>query len=143
MSWSYKFLDHTADIAVDVEADSLDELFISSANSWRDSISDDKKSISTERRSLVLSEDDLEILLVSFLTELNFLYQSESWLMDSLNHLLITHKNESWYLSAELLGHKFNQSEVNIKAEIKAVTYHQMEIKEENGKFSTRIVFDI
>jgi SHS2 domain-containing protein len=143
VSWSYKFLDHTADIAVDVEADSLDELFISSANSWRDSISDDKKSISTERRSLVLSEDDLEILLVSFLTELNFLYQSESWLMDSLNHLLITHKNESWYLSAELLGHKFNQSEVNIKAEIKAVTYHQMEIKEENGKFSTRIVFDI
>ena len=143
MSWSYKFLDHTADIAVDVEADALEELFIASANSWRDSISDDKNSISTERRSLVLSEDDLEILLVSFLTELNFIYQFESWLMDSLNHLQISHKNESWYLGAEILGHKFNQNEVNLKAEIKAITYHQMEIKERGGKFSTRIVFDI
>jgi len=143
MAYKYIFLDHTADIAVDVEADSLDELFIASVYSWRDSISDDKNSLSTEKRSLVLSEDNLEILLVSFLSELNFLYQSESWIMDSVIFIQITKTNDSWNLGSELLGHNFNRKEMNLKAEIKAITYHQMEIKEQLGKFFTRIVFDI
>ena len=28
MSWEYNFLDHTADIAVDIKADTLDELLM-------------------------------------------------------------------------------------------------------------------
>lgn len=143
MSWKFNFLDHTADIAVDVEADSLDELFTASAHSWRESISDDKYSLSTERRSVVLSDDNLEILLVSFLSELNYVYQSESWIMDSVNTLQINKKDDLWYLGVELLGRTFNRDKVNFKAEIKAITYHQMEIIEQNGKFFTRIVFDI
>jgi len=143
MSWKINFLDHTADIAVDVEADSLDELFTASAHSWRESISDDENSLSTERRSLVMSDDDLEILLVSFLSELNYVYQSESWIMDSVHALQINKKDGVWYLGVELVGHTFNRDRANIKTEIKAITYHQMNITELNGKFFTKIVFDI
>ena len=92
---------------------------------------------------LDLSENNLEVLLVSFLSELNFLYQSESWMMDKVNSLIITEKNDSWNLNAEILGQSFNRKEMNLKTEIKAITYHQMEIKEQQGRFSTRIVFDI
>ncbi|HAB53280.1 MAG: hypothetical protein A2315_14675 [Ignavibacteria bacterium RIFOXYB2_FULL_35_12] len=143
MSWEYNFLDHTADIAVDIKADTLDELFMASAYSWRDYISDDDNSFSSEKHLLDLSENNLEVLLVSFLSELNFLYQSESWMMDKVNSLIITEKNDSWNLNAEILGQSFNRKEMNLKTEIKAITYHQMEIKEQQGRFSTRIVFDI
>ena len=143
MSWEYNFLDHTADIAVDIKADTLDELFMASAYSWRDYISDDDNSFSSEKHLLDLSENNLEVLLVSFLSELNFLYQSESWMMDKVNSLIITEKNDSWNLNAEILGQSSNRREMNLKTEIKAITYHQMEIKEQQGRFSTRIVFVI
>ena len=143
MSWKYNFLDHTADIALDVEADTLDELFTASAFAWRDSISDDKESSQPQERSLVLSENDLEILLVSFLSELNFLFQSESWMMNSIKYIEIGKEDDGWTLSVKILGGNFNRNELRLKTEIKAITYHQMEIKEKDGKFSTRIVFDI
>ena len=143
MAYKYIFLDHTADIAVDIEADALDELFIASAHAWRDSISDDRKSSQSQERTLILSENDLEILLVSFLTELNFLYQSKSWMMDSVNSIEIYEGNAIWNLKAKITGNHCDRTKMNLKSEIKAITYHQMEIKEKNGKFSTRIVFDI
>ena len=143
MAYKYIFLDHTADIAVDVEADTLDELFTASAFAWRDSISDDKESFQSQERSLVLSENGMEILLVSFLSELNFLYQSESWMMNSIKYIEIGKKDDGWTLSLKILGGNFNRNDMKLKSEIKAITYHQMEIKEKNGKFSTRIVFDI
>ena len=143
MAWEYNYLDHTADIAVDVEADTLDELFIASGYAWRDSISDDRKSSQSQERSLVLSESNLEILLVTFLSELNYLYQSESWMMDSIQCIEINKEGDIWKLSIKILGGNFNRNELRLKTEIKAITYHQMEIKEKDGKFSTRIVFDI
>ena len=143
MGWNYNFLDHTADIAADVYADSLNELFIASAMVWRESISDDKSDYATELRSIVLSENNLEILLVSFLSELNFLFQSKGWLMDSISIIEIMPQRDLWKLNTQLSGHFFDRKNMNLKSEIKAVTYHQMEVKEKNGKFYTRIVFDI
>jgi SHS2 domain-containing protein len=143
MAYKYIFLDHTADVAVDVDADTLDELFTAAAFAWRDSISDDKESSQSQERSLVLSENGLEILLVSFLSELNFLYQSKSWMMNSIKYIEIGKKDDGWTLSLKILGGNFNRNDMKLKSEIKAITYHQMEIKEKNEKFSTRIVFDI
>jgi SHS2 domain-containing protein len=142
MSWNYNFKDHTADIAVDVEADSLSELFTAAAFSWRESISDHKNNDSFENKSLAFHDESLEILLVSFLSELNFLFQSEHWMMSSVQQIDIQKKN-TWNLSSMITGGYFSRNEMKLKSEIKAITYHQMEIREKNGKFSTRIVFDI
>ncbi len=143
MGWNYNFLDHTADIAADVYADSLNELFVASAMFWRESISDDRREYTTELRSIYLSENNLEILLVSFLSELNFLFQSKGWLMDSISIIEIVPHRDLWELNTQFSGHFFDRKKMNFKSEIKAVTYHQMEVKEENGKFYTRIIFDI
>ena len=143
MSWSYNFKDHTADIAVDVVADNLSELFMAAAYAWHESITDTKIGGVLERKSIALNAEDLEILLVSFLSELNFLFQSETWMFSSIENIELTKKNDVCNLSVILLGSKFNRDMLKLKSEIKAITYHQMEIKEKNGKFSTRIVFDI
>lgn len=143
MGWKYNFLDHTADIAADVHADSLNELFVASAMVWRESISDNRWEYTTELRSIELSENNLEILLVSFLSELNFLFQSKGWLMDSISIIEIMPYRDLWKLNTQFSGHFFDRKKMNLKSEIKAVTYHQMEVKEQNGKFYTRIVFDI
>jgi SHS2 domain-containing protein len=143
MSWTYNFKDHTADIAVDIEADSLNELFTAAAFTWRESISDDKNDGSFENKSLTFHDESLEILLVAFLSELNFLFQSEHWMMSSVQQIDIQKEKNDWNLSIMINGGHFDRNQMQLKSEIKAITYHQMEIKEKNGKFSTRIVFDI
>jgi len=143
MSWTYNFKDHTADIAVDIEADSLNELFTAAAFTWRESISDDKIIGLNENKSLTFRDESLEILLVSFLSELNFLFQSEHWMMSSVQQIDIQKEKNVWNLSIMITGGYFDRNQMKLKSEIKAITYHQMEIKEKNGKFSTRIVFDI
>jgi SHS2 domain-containing protein len=143
MSWSYNFKDHTADIALDVEADNLSELYIAAAYAWQESITDTEIDGVLERKSVTLNEENLEILLVSFLSELNFLFQSEKWLLSSIKQIELNNRNDVWNLSVIMLGSKFIRDKLKFKTEIKAITYHQMEIKEVNGKFSTRIIFDI
>ena len=143
MGWKYKFLDHTADAAVDVTADSLEELFIASANAWREFISDQQVNKPFKGRIVNIKESTLEILLVSFLTELNYYYQNEKWRMDSIKSLKITSENDQYAFYCELLGTEITPLEFSDQAEIKAITYHQMNIKETEGKFSTIIVFDI
>lgn len=143
MSWTYKFIEHTADIAVDLEAGSLTGLFISAAYAWREAVSDDKIGKPYAEKIIILSEKNLEILLVSFLSELNFLFQSESWLMNSIQNCDLDKKNDLWELSVKVIGCNIKLEQIKLKSEIKAITYHQMEIREINGKFLTRVVFDI
>lgn len=143
MSWSYKFIDHTADIAVDIEADKINELFIASAYAWRETISDEKFDNPTFDKKIFFEDSNLEILLVSFLSELNYLFQHESWMITSVKNAEVDDTNGVWKLEAEISGFIFDRSKIKLESEIKAVTYHQMEIKFNQNKYSTRIVFDI
>lgn len=142
MSWSYTFVDHTADIAVDIRGKSLSELFTASAYAWLEAITEQSTN-SCETKIISLSDENLEVLLVSFISELNFFFQSDNWIMSSIQKIDIDRKDDFWNLSAVVLGGNFDRNKFKLKSEIKAVTYHQMKIKEVDGEFSTRIVFDI
>lgn len=143
MSWKYNYLDHTADIAVDIEASTVEELFIGAAFALQETICENNANNSTVEKEIKLSDASMEILLVSFLSELNYLFQSENWMFSSIREIKIRNVDQAWNLNAKIGGYKFDRTMMKLKSEIKAVTYHQMEIKEWNGKFSTRIVFDI
>lgn len=142
MSWSYTFVDHTADIAVDIRGKSLSELFTASAYAWLEAITEQSTN-SSETKIISLGDENLEVLLVSFISELNFFYQSDKWIMSSIQKIDIDRKDDLWNLSAVVLGGNFDRNKFKLKSEIKAVTYHQMKIKEVDGDYSTRIVFDI
>ncbi|HVO76194.1 MAG TPA: archease, partial [Ignavibacteriaceae bacterium] len=64
------------------------------------------------------------------------------WACGSIKEIIIK-KNKEWYLSALILGELFKEKKHSVNAEIKAVTFHQLEIRNISGKYSTRIVFDI
>jgi SHS2 domain-containing protein len=80
-----------------------------------------------------LDELDVEGLLVAFLSEL--LYRVEAGYAGDHFQLTI-HEN---HLEADL-----NWAPVfSRQREIKAVTYHELNIVEENGQFRARLVFDL
>ena len=46
-------------------------------------------------------------------------------------------------VSIEINGEPLDHDRHYIYFDIKAVTYHQMEIEEKDGRFQTKVVFDI
>jgi len=139
----YKFIEHTADIAVEVEEDSLEKLFASACNAWRDAAFINKKPDSTGSKKFIFTSGSLEELLVELLSELNFQLYAKKWIYISVKNILLEKFNSNYHLAAEVFGQPLEQSSVELKEEIKAVTFHQMNIEKNGENFFTRIVFDI
>ncbi|GIK60605.1 MAG: archease [Ignavibacteriota bacterium] len=142
MSGIYKFVDHTADIAAELKGSSLQDIFEAGGKAWFSAITDDESIAADDTMEIELSANSQEELLVTFLNELNYLLLSQRWLCVSVNSFKLFDDNEGFELSAELEGTKVS-IDFPMKHEIKSVTYHQVEIVVEDGKFSTLVVFDI
>lgn len=142
MASEHKFIDHTADIAVDITADSFEELIQESLKAYNNSVFEKTDEQANDEVIIRLAEQSREELIVSFLNEINYMLTVKKWISKSIYDLLINYENGSFILDIKLRGCLLT-NDVQLKEEIKSVTYHQMEIKEERGKLITRIVFDI
>ena len=142
MSKSYKFIDHTADIAAEISGSSLEELFAAGAEALLDSIVDVQKFEADDLLEIELSASSKEELLITFLNELNYLIITKKWLCSTIQSMKIFNDVDGYELSAELKGTKLKK-DIQLKQEIKSVTYHQVEIVEAEGNYSTLVVFDI
>jgi SHS2 domain-containing protein len=142
MSKSYKFVDHTADIAIEISGSTLDELFSAGAEAWLVSVVGELNIEDDDSMELELSASSKEELLVTFLNELNYLLITKKWLCASIQSMKIFNDADGCELSAELKGTRI-KDDLHLKHEIKSVTYHQLEIIEKDGNLSTLIVFDI
>ena len=142
MLGSYKQIDHTADIAFEVSGESLEELFKASSKAWLTSVIDETTFNQSENIKMELNSFSIEQLLVDFLSELNFNLFTKKWLCYSVDDLSIEKKEDVWSLIAALTGNNISP-EIHLKHEIKAITFHQMNIKKSGKDFSTLLVFDI
>jgi SHS2 domain-containing protein len=143
MSGTYRFIDHDSDIAVEVNGTTLEELFSASARAWKE-VTVEKSLVSLkESNQINLEQPTSEELLVSFLDELNYLFHTKKWITGSVESIWISEEDKIWTLSAKLKGEPFSSSKHKTAAEIKAITFHQVNIKKSGIYFSTRILFDI
>jgi SHS2 domain-containing protein len=138
----YDFLDHPADIAVEVNADSIEKLFEISAEAWKASAIENSSSESPFEFQFGLESISLEELLVEFLSELNYKLYGERLVYSKIKSLTIE-EDSIFRIKAELYFEDFNPLLHQIKNEIKAITFHQMNIQKKDNSYSTKIVFDI
>ena len=138
-SKKYVQLDHTGDIRIKVFGYSLKELFENAAYALFDMITDANKIDSQLAETVEISGTDKEELLVNWLSELNYLFITESKIFNKfeINHL------KDFELSATIIGEKFNSHKHPLNTEIKAVTFHNLQIEQVSDRWETKIVFDI
>lgn len=139
---SFRFIEHTADIAFEVESKTLAGLFKDSALALREAACEIKKENGIEKLTIECSEDTLELLLVEFLNELNFLIHTKKWIFNSIQKIDIVQTGNKFHFNCQLSGGKINSNNCELKVEIKAVIFHQMKIEKRKDKFFTRIVLD-
>jgi len=86
-----------------------------------------------------LEANDLEQLLVDWLGELLFLNTAKNLVFNFFN---VTLDDKKCSLKAHVFGEKFNLSKHKIGFEIKAVTYHILEVRNKRP-YHVQVLFDI
>ncbi len=130
----HREVEHTADWELEVWAPDLPGLMEEAARGMYGLMGVEVSDESRCHRQLELASNDREQLLVSFLEELLFIVDSEEVAFDGF--LL---KAQDTNLLARLEGGGI----LSRTKEIKAVTYHHLEIEESKRGLATRIIFDV
>lgn len=136
---TYKLINHTADIGIFVEGKDLRDLFETSARAMFLQMYNLNKVKEKETKKIKLEAENLEDLLVRWLNELLFLCDS-GYIFKKFN---IENLQET-SISAALAGEKIDFRKSPLKQQIKAATYHQLEIKKNtSGNLQVTIIFDV
>jgi len=136
----FEFLDiTTADVAFEAHGKDLNELFSNSALAMFEVMVDTEKVEPKIEKKVKVNGNDLESLMFNGLNELLVFFGAE-YLVFSKFEVEIDEKNLK--LKAKCLGEEVNLEKHEIKAEVKAATYHQMKIKK-NEFWKARVILDI
>ena len=136
----YNLIDHTADYGIRVFGSDLKTLFENAASAMFDLIVDGRKAHGAKILEIKVMGDDWPDLMVNWMRELLYLWNGKGLIV---KHLEIVSISE-FKISAIAKVDPYDSSLDQIKEEIKAVTYHQINVEQtgDNGWEST-IIFDV
>jgi len=139
----YSFTKNTADVAVEVEAITMEDLFALSCHAWRDVALESGDTSSTDWKFFYFKSDSPENLLVQLLNDLNSQLFSNNWVFNSIEDLKIIIEDNSFKLYADIYGESFNPETHKLKEEIKSIANNKMKIEKMNGCFTIKLTLDI
>jgi SHS2 domain-containing protein len=136
----YENLPHTADAAVRVRGESWEDLLEKSARAFYDVMTDERRvGPGTEERTVAVEGADHEEVLVAWLGEFLYFYEVHRLLFGGIAFEEATGER----VRARLQGEAFDPERHEIKTEIKAVTYHGLSVRQEEGEWVAEVVFDL
>ncbi len=121
-----------------VTAPTLEELFETSAIAFVELITSVDSLTCRVERQFHLREDEMDTLLVSWLQELLYILDTEGLIFGQFQVKL--HESS---LEATAWGEPFDPNVHTMKTEIKAVTYHQLEVVKADHGWQAQVIFDI
>ena len=130
----FREIEHTADWQLEAWAPDLPGLFEQTARGMYSLAGVHLKAGLRCKRSFELKAEDVETLLVRFLSELLFIEEQEGLGFDEFE---LTLRDNS--LTANLAGSPVT----SISKEIKAVTYHHLLVRASSQGWEVNIVFDV
>ena len=133
-----RFLDHTGDIGFEVRAATLEDLFRRSALGLYEILVERLPSGAAEEEFEV-DDDAPDLLLRSFLSELLYRFLARRAILADFAELRI----EGNRLRARARAATFDPARDGLRTELKAVTYHQLEVKQDASGWSARVIFDV
>jgi len=130
----YEEIQHTADWSLRVWASDLPELFAEAARGMNMLTGARRVTGPRTQHTYDASAADVESLLVSFLSELVYLAEQEGVAFDEFDISVEGRKLKVMMKGAPL---------VSADKTIKAVTYHNLHIRQTERGYETEIVFDV
>jgi SHS2 domain-containing protein len=133
----FKFLEHTADIKFRAFGKNIDEVFDNSALALKEIICGKMKIKKKKEKIIKIKGKDFESLLYKFLEEIIYLLDAENFLISSIKEIKIKNLELKAVITGdEVKNYKFTNN-------VKAVTYNEMFVKKEKGKWISQAVIDV
>ena len=132
----YEVLDHTADLMIKGYGSTLEECYANLAYGMFDQTVDLRDVTPAETREVDVTGFDDEDALYSFLSELLFIEAYENIILKEFEV-----KIDGLHITCTARGEPLDRSKMRIRGEIKAVTFHMMDIDRETP--SVTVLFDV
>jgi len=135
----FTLLDHTADMGIKVTGPTFGGLFENAAQSLMQVMIKERPAAKTSILRLSVRGEDLSDLMVRWLGEILYLFEGDSKVVMDIDIDSITETR----LEATLHVAPFNPKQHEVVTEIKAVTYHQIEVARKGHGWQATVIFDL
>lgn len=135
----FEILEHTADIGVRARGASLAALFENAAAGFLSVAYDPIAVQGKDSRNLVAEGPDREALLVNWLDEILWLVDGEGWLPSRIQVNQISETR----VTGLARGEPRDPSRHLLRMIVKAITYHQLSVREQHGSWVAEVYLDI
>ena len=136
----FEYLEHTADIKFRAYGQNIEEMMNNAALALFNAMTDTSKVQINEMWKVKLGAHDLEQLAYYWLSELIFLFETESAIYSEFN--IKVHQNQEWILEALIGGERIDPKKHAFDNEVKAVTLHEF-ILTKNDVWCIQAVLDV
>ena len=139
----FTYMDHTGDVGIELEADSLEQLYTEASLAFIDIVTDPNLLQSRESVEVCAQAETATDLLLHWLEELVFLFDTRGFLAKPKKLTISKTSGGELRLDANLEGEEIDLSRHPIRVQVKAVTYHQLEVRRDAERWLGRVIFDI
>ncbi|MDL1873333.1 archease [Deltaproteobacteria bacterium PRO3] len=139
MEKSYRQLDHTGDLGVEVWGASWEDLFEKASLALVELLADPDRILQEGRATWRLEAETREALLVRHLEEILYRMDAQGMVFSKFRIAF----PEPGVLACEAWGEPLDRRRHHFKTELKAVTYHGLKLWEEGGLCRARVIFDV
>jgi SHS2 domain-containing protein len=134
----YHLIAHTADMGIEVQGGSLEVLFEQAALGLL-AILGAEQVTGREERLVEVTGYEVEEVLVNWLNELLYLVEIQAFLPAAF----VMEAADRQGMRARVQGETYDPTGQRLEREVKAVTYHQLQVEEEDGRWRVRIFVDL
>ena len=138
----YRFLDHMTDAVVEAHGATLEEAFEQAAMGLVDTMVDIAGVRPGNEVSIEAEGHDPESLLFDWLDKVMLLLVADGFATSKF-YVKIQEQQSNYLLKGTARGEKLDLSRHHYKVEIKAVTYHEMSVRRQEGRTTLRFLLDL
>lgn len=144
MAWSFRVLDEIAiaDVAFEVVADAPSELCTAVAHALFETLADPKTVCRTWHRTIDLQHEQFPELLFAWLSEIVYWKDADGVVFCDASASTAS-DGGYWRLHGTLDGALIDSSQQDLRSDIKAVTKHLYDVRQEGAGWTATVVLDI
>ena len=138
MEKDFEIINHTADVGIVAYGADLSQAFVNAARALFSLITEPEDVAEVLHRDVELTAADEEELLVAWLNELIYLFDTENIIFKRFDIIQLNHH----HLQARSYGEKVDKAKHKLKTGVKAATYHMLKVERGDG-YRVQVLFDI
>ena len=135
----WEFIDHAADVGISIRADSLQSLFVAAGRALMEWIGPAPSSGVNCSQTIHLHAEETEELLVRWLQEVLYCFHRHHAYFKGVEEMTLS-SNE---LDCRMAASVWDETDCANYQEVKAVTYHHLQIKQDSAGWHATVILDI